>query len=96
MAVDWNKPLVVNNFLNKEVKLVGSTLLGDKILETKNGTLFKASAHSGRILDNRDFYVTNRVEPWEEAWKTFDQNPMYLSEKEYFKKIFELGRSWDK
>jgi hypothetical protein len=93
--IDWSKPLVVKNFNNINVTLVGTTLGGNVIIKNSSGTLIEVEADTGRILDHRNFFVTNYKEPWREAFEQYCIEEEDDGTEEYiFKRGFELGRNW--
>ena len=96
--IDWNKPLQVLSFQNPDVTKVGIANNGQVIVESATGTLYRACPETGTIDVIGRPKVTNRLEPWEQAWKQYNdthQLAMYMKEEDYFKHVFELGRTWD-
>lgn len=95
--VDWSKPLEVVGW--GPMLYVGTAAGGYAVVETTGGVLHKVDYKTGRMLSvgvRRSYTVTNVKEPWEVAYDQFENSMDSLTEKAYFKQVFELGRSWDR
>jgi hypothetical protein len=95
--VDLTKPLTVKDW--GDFHYIGKNRQGELVVESAGGVMHRVSATTFRFLttaDRENHYLENKLEPWEQAWKEAKCRDSYLMEKEYFKYVFELGRSWKK
>jgi hypothetical protein len=93
--IDWTKPLQANGFSTKAVTLVGEATDGSKLIEIYNKVIHRVSPYTGRIEGPVERYVTNVKEPWEKAWELYKTPSYYYkNEEDWFKEVFELGRTW--
>jgi hypothetical protein len=94
--VDWSKPLEVVGW--GPMLYVGIAAGGYAVVETTGGVLHKVDYKTGRMLSvgvGHSYTVTNAKEPWEVAFKESKVRDSFMMERDYFKYVFELGRSWD-
>ncbi len=94
MTLDWNRPLFVEQFSTPQVTKVGITKDGLIVIENWSGILYKANPTTGVLSLDFDLVVTNRDEPWRQAYSRYNCNWNHKSEETLFREIFELGRSW--
>jgi len=92
--VNWELPLFVEKFSNPPVTKVGTTKDGFVVIENSDGCLYKANATTGVLTLDHDLVVTNRVEPWRQAYNQYTCDWNHKSEETLFREIFELGRTW--
>jgi hypothetical protein len=91
--LDLTKPLTVVGW--GDFHYIGKDQDGRLIVETTGShTIYRADPKTFKICCPKDYYLTNKLEPWEEAWKVAKCRDSYMMEKDYFKYVFELGRSW--
>ena len=93
--VDLTKPLTVKGWC--DFFYIGKNKHGELIVESVGGCIHRASADTFKIItmtDSKSYYLENKLEPWEEAWKQSGERAMYMMEKDYFKHVFELGRNY--
>lgn len=94
-TVDLSKPLTVKGW--GDVHYIGKNRQGELIVENAGGSIHRVSAITFRFLTTTNavsYYLENKLEPWEKAWEEAKDKSSYLLEKEYFRYVFELGRSW--
>jgi hypothetical protein len=95
--IDWGKPLECKSFVGHTIDFIGFTPDGfNVVVQSYSGALYKVNRLTGVIV-NGTCKIQNKKEPWEVAWEKHkeDCNPMFYREEDYFKKVFELGRTWD-
>jgi hypothetical protein len=89
LLIDWEKPLVVASWPKPEVTKVGVSTKGEILLESSRGVIYKANPLTGAISGNESCKVTNKAEPWLEAFDRWQGQP---EEQDYsVKKTFEAG-----
>lgn len=94
--IDWNKPL---EWRGEGIFFVGRLPKGAfAALYSYSWGLVTVCTITGAVKYNNTItYVTNKVEPWEEAFKQYTATHHYDRAEEYiFKKGFEAGRSCNK
>ena len=97
--VDWTKPIVFATeseyFVGKACKFVGEAHQNLKVVVNSSNTPFLCHSDGSILGHSREIYrVENEPEPWEEAWKKVDKDRhLCVSEKAYFKEVFNLGRA---
>ena len=93
VMVDWNRPLEMSALSTKKVVLVGTAKNGNKLVESYNGAIYRAEPETGRVVNSGpERYITNVVEPWEEAFKQYCLEEVDKTEEEIFRRGFEFGR----
>jgi hypothetical protein len=91
--LDLTKPLTVVGWC--DFFYIGKDQQGRLIVESTNGTIYRADPKTFKIsCSTGPYYLTNKLEPWEQAYKEAKCRDSYMMEKDYFKYVFELGRSW--
>jgi hypothetical protein len=94
MTLDWNRPLFVEKFSNPQVTKVGTAKDGLVVIENCQGNLYKANPATGVLTLDPGLVVTNRDEPWRQAYNRFSGNWNHKTQETWFREIFELGRTW--
>lgn len=91
--LDLTKPLTVVGWC--DFHYIGKDQQGLLIVESTSGTIYRADPKTLKITcSTGPYYLSNKLEPWEKAWKEAKCRDSYMMEKDYFKYVFELGRSW--
>jgi hypothetical protein len=94
--VDLTKPLTVKDW--GDFHYIGKNRQGELVVESAGGVMHRVSPNTFRILSttsSRSYYLENKLEPWEEAFLSHTSfRSKFMTEEEYFKHVFELGRSW--
>jgi len=96
--IDWSKPVYCRNSEQQDYIFVGYRKDRNyAVVESGSGMLLTVNTKSGLSTCWPLIQLENRLEPWEEAWEKHKEecNPMFYREEDYFKKVFELGRTWD-
>jgi hypothetical protein len=98
--IDWNKPLEAFgvNIKDTPVTLVGKASGDRVVVEWPTGEIWSFTQNEyGEYRSGQFYKLRNCKAPWEVAWEASKDQPLsaYMIEKDYFKKVFELGRTWD-
>jgi hypothetical protein len=94
-TVDLTKPLTVAGW--GDFHYIGKNQQGQLIVESTSGTIYRADPKTLKLSSpsQGSYYLTNKLEPWEEAFLSHTSfRSKFMTEEEYFKHVFELGRSW--
>jgi hypothetical protein len=94
MTLDWNRPLFVEAFRKPSVRKVGTTQSGQVVIENAEGNLYKANPTTGVLMLDCGLVVTNRDEPWRQAYTRYNWDWNHKTQENLFHEIFDLGRSW--
>ncbi len=96
--IDLKKPLEMINNCGDDFScsLVGVKKDGDLVVEAdRGGALFTFKPCGEMKHKGGSVTLRNVKEPWEQAYNTcIETRDFYFTEKEYFKKVFNLGFNW--
>ncbi len=93
-TVDLSKPLTVVGWC--DFFYIGKDKKGQLVIESDGGILHRVDPKTLQVAcSTGSYYLTNKLEPWEEAFLSRTSfRSKFMTEEEYFKHVFELGRSW--